>query len=180
MSDQVPQKISLDVVIANISHEFGRATDAAWLRTRDWDFESLLLEYKRIETEFLAQVGSSDVHAREILRRITEIILQAALEKEQPFATCRQLWDELCALGFSDVERQCSMTWFYADGCLAHRQFDTGLAVVGPLMTELETLRLSPASTEPAKRFYQRELETLGKLHNKLIAARADPHDSVP
>ncbi len=169
---QTPDKTSSDVAIAEISGAFGQATDAAWLRTREWDFEVLVVEYKRLETEFVARVGSSEVHVREIQRRITEIILQAAIEREESFATCQQWWDELGRLGFSDIERCCTMTWFYGDACLAHGEFDAGLAVVKPLITELEISLASPTNTEPAKRFYQRELATLRKLQDELVAMR--------
>ncbi len=62
------------------------------------------------------------------------------------------------------------MTWFYGDGCLALGEFEAGLAIVTPLITELEASLASPTNTEPAKRFYQRELETLRKLQDELVA----------
>lgn len=164
--NEIAGKPSID----DVSEAFGKATDAAWLRTRGWDFNALVDEYKHIEADFVARAVGSEVHVREIQRRITEIILQAALGQQQPFAICQQWWGHLGFLGFSDIERKCTMSWFYADGCLSYGQFDTGLAVLEPLIAELEASIADPTCTESAQRFYRQELETLCKIRDDLKA----------
>lgn len=157
-------------VIAPISRAFGKATDAAWLRMRDCDFDQIVNEYKRIEVDFVAQVSFNDFYVLETKRRITEIIFQEAMRKEQPFAICQQWWDDLLPLGFSDMERKCTMIWFYADCCLCFDQFQAGLEVLEPLIAEVEQSLAEPEVAEHAVRFFRKQLGLLQELRDELKA----------
>lgn len=157
--------------MAAISRAFGKATDAAWLRMRDCDFDQIVNEYKRIEADFVAQVSFNDFYVLETKRRITEIIFQEAMRKEQPFVICQQWWDDLLRLGLSDdIEIKCTMIWFYADCCLCFEQFHVGLEVLEPLIAELEQSLAKPEVPEHEVRFYRKEVGLLRELRDELKA----------
>jgi hypothetical protein len=75
-------------------------------------------------------------------------------------------------LGFYRIERQISMTWFFADSCREHGHTDLGLALLDPLIVELERLRAEPTVTTQLAEYYDYELEPLRKLRAKLEAQK--------
>jgi hypothetical protein len=154
------------------SQAFAKAMDATWLSTRESDFATLVREYKRLEAEHLARIADYEFHAREIKRRIAEIVLQAAIDRQQPFETCTQLWNDLLRLGFSDIDRTCTMTWYYAECCRRNKQTEIGIQLLEPLIDELQGLLAEPNFDEGVAEYYQEQLEIMGKLLAKLQAQR--------
>jgi len=115
-----------------------RAIESTWLKTRDRSFADIAREYKVVEAEFVARAGDDACFALETKRRSAEQIFKAGLESPEPFDTCQELWNDLLRLGFTNLERRCMMSWFYADGCLRYKQPEAGLSVLEPLIAELE------------------------------------------
>jgi hypothetical protein len=152
-----------------LDRDLGRAMDATWLQLRHRDFADVVREYKLVEEEFVRRAPDNEFHVRETRRRVAEAIFTEAARRE-PFDVCQKWWDELRAVGFTNIDRTCTMSWFYADSCLAHRQTDLGLAVLEPLIAEVERLLAEPTVTEAAAEYYRYEIDNLGKLRDKLKA----------
>lgn len=142
------------------TYAFAKALDAACVKTYRLDFDAAVQEYRALEAEFLPRIARQD-YALEIRRRIAERILDAAHGKKVPFEVCTSSWNDLLHLGFSNFERQCTMTWFFADCCRKHQQTETGLAVLDPLIAELERLRVEAIATNEPVDYYDHELALL-------------------
>ncbi|HRI63502.1 MAG TPA: hypothetical protein PK156_04675, partial [Polyangium sp.] len=154
--------------IQDLGRALAKAIDQAWLETRDRTFPEMVNAYRQVEADFVQRPGSNDFHILETKRRVAEAILRQANSTDQSFQVCQDAWNELVRLGFTNLERRCRMTWFYADCCLLHGQYEMGLALVEPLIAEFETALADPTCTEQAKRFYNQELEPLRKIRDEL------------
>jgi hypothetical protein len=165
--DRWPEDVAID---------FSQALTLATINSFRVDFATTVAEYRAIEAKFLPRFGNHAENAQQVRRHITEMVLDAAMTKKEPFETCLGYWNELLQLGFYRIERRCRATWSFADCCRTHGQRDIGLAVLNPLMDELERLRAEPDVTKPASEYFRHELETLGKLRAKLEAQSAVPH----
>ncbi|HVK69445.1 MAG TPA: hypothetical protein VM694_33540 [Polyangium sp.] len=101
--------------------------------------EPLVADYRRIEADFAPRAGdASRRFMRTVKRRIAEDLLWAASRLEQPFEVCRDAWNELVRLGFTDLWEQCQTAQTYVASCLRTHKPEEGLAVLEPLIAELE------------------------------------------
>jgi len=151
-----------------LSREFAYAMHRLTLRCRDMDFVIAAKEYRDLLDEFLPKIGHHEDLAIEFRRRIAETILVLAYQENEPFEMCQHVWNDLLELGFSTIECQCLMTHFFVKCCGKYGQTDIGLAVLDPLIAELERLRAEPTVTKLAAEHYEEELESLRKLRAKL------------
>ena len=154
---------------------FCRKTEAILIKEPEMQYADIVRAYREIEEEFVNHAGYDDWEVLETKRRIAESIFRAACDSEQPFDVCRDNWNTLVELGFSSIEMFSTMTWFYADCCLLHEQNEIGLALVEPLIAELETALADPACTEQAARFYNQELRPLRELRDELEGPLRSP-----
>ncbi len=157
----------------DISIAFDRALGVVMLKWRKTNADSAIADYRAIEAEFLVRIGDNQEIAQQVRRLVTEMLLSMAWQKDQPFEACQRYWNDLQQLGFYRIERQCFMTWFFADCCREHGHTDMGLAVLDPLIAELERLRADPSVTVQATKFYDQELEPLRKLRARLEAQKS-------
>ncbi|TKD08342.1 hypothetical protein E8A74_15570 [Polyangium fumosum] len=137
-------------------------------------FAEATLDFRKLEAEFVERVGDDEFIALETRRRIAEHILMLAHDKRPPFDVFRETWNDLVRLGFSGIDRECSMSWFFADGCAYDERPDEGLAVLEPLLAKLERLLEGTRGTGekyPAH-FYENELEQLENLRDVLEAQK--------
>ncbi len=144
--------------------------EAILVKEAKMEYADVVRAYRQIEEKFVNHAGYDDREVLETKRRIAESIFTAGCRQEQPFEVCRDNWNALVDLGFSTIETFSNMTWFYADCCLLHRQYEMGLALVEPLIAEFETALADPTCTEQAKRFYNQELEPLRKIRDELAS----------
>ena len=97
--------------------------------------------------------------------------LAPVLSRRRPFDVCQKAWNDLLALGFTSRYMKCNMTCVYADCCLEMEQDEAGLAVVEPVIAELEDW-LAVTTLEPNGRSdYESGLAGLKKRRDKLKAA---------
>jgi hypothetical protein len=133
-------------------------------------FEEMVEEYGKIEVELVEQAGDDEFNIVETRRRIAEWILTAAFMRDQPFQVCERSWNHLLDVGFSSLHMKCSMSCTYVDCCLENEHNEVGLAVVEPVIVELERW-LAEATLEPNWRSdYERLLAALKKRVDKLKA----------
>jgi len=133
-------------------------------------FEEMLKEYRKIEAELVEQAGDDEFDIIETKRRIAEWILTAASWRDQPFDVCQKAWNDLLALGFTSRYMKCHKTCVYADCCLENEQYEAGLAVVEPVIAELQDW-LAVATLEPNwRKDYEGGLAGLKKRRDKLKA----------
>jgi hypothetical protein len=159
----------------DVSIAFDRALGVAtlkYLKNKEVDFASVVADYRAIEAEFLPRVGDNEENAQQVRRRVTEHLLQAAWDKDQPFETCQRYWNDLLQLGFYRIERQCLQTGSFAVCCHDYGQTELGLAVLDPLIVELKRLRAEPTVTMLAAHYYDDEFRSLRKLRARLEAER--------
>ncbi len=159
-----------DVAIA-----FDRALGVAsrkYIKNKEVDFASIVADYREIEAEFLVRMGYNEENAQQVRRLVTEMLLRTAWQKDEPFETCQQFWNDLLQLGFYRIELQCDLTWFFADFCRAQGQTEIGLGVLDPLIARLERLRGEPTGTEFAAEYYKDEIGNLRRLRAKLEAQK--------
>jgi hypothetical protein len=152
------------------TRDFAMALDATWQQTRNSTFAEVVAAYKRVEDEFTLRAGDNEIYVLDFRRGIAECILKTAVDREEPFEVCEKLWNELLGLGFTDIEQRCTMSWYFADGCLYHQQTQTGLRVVEPVMAELERLLAESTVTEHAAEFYRYQLDIMQRRLDKLRA----------
>ncbi|MDI1433941.1 hypothetical protein [Polyangium sorediatum] len=157
---------------AQLFSDFAKAHDALLVKSLDRNrtFAEAVDDYRKLEAEFVARAGDSDFAVVETRRRVAEAILLLANEKRMPFEVCREAWNELVRLGFTNIHVRCMKTWFYADCCAYDEKPEEGLAVLEPLIAELECGFEEAKAAQRRTGFYEDQLETLEKLRGALLA----------
>lgn len=135
-------------------------------------FEWAVQEYRQIEAHIVARLHDNDPMALEIKRRIAEWILMCADRDNVSFDRFQEAWNELCALGFSDLERKSMMSHLYADYCSCHEQYDAGLEVLEPVIVEYEQWLQNATLRPKARKYYEEFLGRYKFLRDGLIALR--------
>jgi hypothetical protein len=125
-------------------------------------------QYRQIEAKFIERCAGDESLILETRRRIAEMILREANIQEQPFQVCQNAWNELTSLGFSNDAVASTMAWYYGNCCLLNEEFNTGIAALKPVMTELRRLINEP--TMSWRTYHQDGLTRLEKLFGELKA----------
>ena len=149
---------------------------------RNRTFAEAVDDHRRLEAEFVARAGDNESTVLDTRRRIAETILSLAREKHAPFEVCREAWNEVVRLGFTDLGDRCNACRFYGDCCAYDEKPDEGLAVVEPLLAELERGLEEAKAAQQCTDFYEYELEILSDLRGALLAqqrGQLDPERST-
>ncbi len=146
-----------------------KAIDCAWLQTQNGDFTEGLREYRRVEAEFVARMNDNESFVLETRRRIAEAILSLAYDKHPPFEVCREAWNEVVRLGFTNLGVRCRASSDYVLCCLYDEECEEGLAVLEPLLDELERGLEEAKAAQRRTGFHEQELEGLGDLRDELL-----------
>jgi hypothetical protein len=140
--------------------------NASW--SRSW--AETAHDYRQLEADFVARLQDSDeFFVSEARRRIRCAILMGADKHHEPFEVCRDLWNELLSFDFTNILQKCAIAWFYADSCVFNHQPEAGLAVVEPLLAELQR-QVDTGTDEETLQEYQDALARLEKLRDELKA----------
>ncbi|MDI3283170.1 hypothetical protein [Polyangium sp. 15x6] len=139
---------------------------------KERSFAEAVDDFRRLEAEFVVRGCDDEFDVLETRRRIAETILTLAQAKHPPFEVCREVWKDMVRLGFSNRERQYTMTWFYADCCRYDENPEEGLAVLEPLVAELERGLEEARATQSDTDYFEYHLEDLLKLRDELLAQR--------
>jgi hypothetical protein len=108
------------------------------LRTPDINFDDLAKSYKNVEDSFLPKVAGNQFLTLETKRRVSELMLYSAIEKECSFELCHSLFDELSQLGFTNLEKKSSVYLIYSRYCLELGQSNHVTRLLEQLEVELE------------------------------------------
>jgi len=149
-------------------------------RTRT--FAEAVEDHRRLEAEFVARAGDNEFAVLDTRQRIAETILSLAHEKRAPFDVCREAWNEAVRLGFTGPFERDTSAWFYADCCLYDEKPEEGLAVIEPLIAELERGFEEAKAAQKPTDFYEQELEKLCDIQGALLAQQRgllDPERST-
>jgi hypothetical protein len=133
-------------------------------------FTEVVQEYRRIEEEFVTRAGDNEEFALHVKRRISRLILGAALMADQPHEVCCGIWEELNERGFSDHEKKRIHTGIYARCCQMNGEFAAGIAVLEPLITELEQALKGKALKKKERKFYEKDVAIFCKIRDELKA----------
>ena len=155
---------------AQLGWELGQAIQRIMAASFDRNFEDVIGDYRRIEEDFMNRASGNDFHVLETKRRIAEAILLATHSHRQPFDICRNAWDDLVRLGFTNLRTRCTESWWYADCCLLEGQFDIGLAVLEPLIVDMERQVDEAIHSNRSPKGLKEQLVRLEQLRDKLKA----------
>lgn len=158
----------------DIGRALAKAIDQAWLETRESTFPEMVNAYRQIEVEYVRHADNHEFFVLETRRRITEAILRQAHSTEQSFRACQDVWNELVGLGFTNLERQCTMTWFYADCCLLNEEPAAGVAVLEPLIVDIERQLEGMTHADTGWQQLHDELARLKQLNDEIKASIRD------
>ncbi|HVK64994.1 MAG TPA: hypothetical protein VM694_10985 [Polyangium sp.] len=158
--------------IERVFSEFTTASTLVLLRSLDRarTFAEDVADFRRIEAEFVARGAENESDVVEARRRIAEHILRAAHSYHPRFEVCREAWNDLVRLGFAEKFIEYLMTWKYADCCAYDEKPEEGLAVLEPLLVELERQLAERRATQQATDFQEHYIEYLGDLRDELLA----------
>lgn len=140
------------------------------LHEHERPFTDVVHDYRRIEEEFVTRAGDNEEFALHVKRRISRLILGAALMADQPHEVCRGIWEELVERGFSDHEKKRIHTGIYARCCQMNGEFDAGLAVLEPLITEMEQALKGKGLKKKERKWYEKGVATSRKIRDELKA----------
>jgi hypothetical protein len=147
-----------------------RRIESILIRKPPLSFEEMLEEYQKVEAELVEEAGDDEFEIVETRRRIAEWILTAAFLRDQPFEVCERSWNHLVQLGFSNLDKKCTMTCIYADCCWENEQDKVGLAVVEPLITELEQFLAETMLPSNWHSHHESNLDALRRRRDELKA----------
>ncbi|MDC0746962.1 hypothetical protein [Polyangium mundeleinium] len=133
-------------------------------------FAEDVVDFRRIEAEFVARVAENEFDVLEARRRIAEHILSAAQSYHAPFEVCREAWNDLVRLGFTEKFMEYLEARIYADCCAYDEKPEEGLAVLEPLLAELERRREERMAAQQSTDFQDHYIEYLGDLRDELLA----------
>ena len=134
-------------------------------------FTEVVHDYRRIEEEFVSRAGDNKEVALKFKRRISMLILGAAHMADQPHEVCRGIWEEVVERGFQDQETKRNHTGIYARCCQFNGEFASGIAVLEPLIAEMDQALKGKALTRKERKWYKKDLVTLSKRRDELKAA---------
>jgi hypothetical protein len=136
-------------------------------------FAEVDAKYRTLETEFMSRLQpEDDFFVPELKSRIAHARFVAAHEHRQPFEVCRNLWNALHPWDFGHLEIKCPMIRRYAECCLLNNEPDAGLAVVEPLLAELQHQVDTDTADDMPSGKYPEEISRLQKLRNDLQALK--------
>lgn len=173
--DALGELMGYDKWPQDVAMEFERTRGAAsldYIKNRNGDFGPVVANFRAIETDFMGRMGDDEENIQQVRRIITEMLVQAAWDMDQPFETCLEYWHELEQLGFYRIERRCLKTGSFAVCCQHYGHTDMGLALLDPLIADVERLRAEPTATKQEVDYYDYELESLNKLRSRLEIER--------
>lgn len=151
-----------DAFIRRIIEVFGR--------NHEMSFDEVVRQYRQIETEFVALAGDDEGMVLERKQSITDHLLMDAENSEQPHDVCHKIWEELIQRGFMSIDLRHSLSDSYARCCQWNGEFEAGLAVIEPLVAELEVLLAQTALTPNHRAFCEQFLEIHKDLRDQLKA----------
>jgi hypothetical protein len=140
------------------------------LHEHERPFTDVVHDYRRIEEEFVTRAGNNNEVALNFKRRISTLILGAAHMADQPHEVCRGIWEEVVERGFQDHETKRNHIGIYARCCQFNGEFAAGIAVLESLITEMEQALKGKALTRKERKWYTKDLVTLGKRRDELKA----------
>jgi hypothetical protein len=143
---------------------------AILVKEPEMSFEQAAQKYRALEVDFVARAPDDEEFVLETRRRIAENILSAAYTHDEPFDVCNKAWNDLLRLGFTNRFFKTNSTWCYVKCCLYTDHPEEGIAVLEPLMAEIEE-KIAMSNEEGAV-YHGEELKRLHKLRAELIAQR--------
>ena len=150
--------------------EFTQKLSETILRELEWPFEKVEREFRRIEKEFVARAGDNQEVVLDVKQRVSKQILGAACRADQPHEVCRKIWEELIERGFSNHETMRNNTAIYARCCQFNGEFAAGIAVLEPLINEMEQALKGKALKKKERKFYEKDVTTFRKIRDELEA----------
>lgn len=176
-------KIDNQPVIPNrpptqLEKDFWDKLTAILLKEEELPYAESVRAYRQLEAEFVNQATDSGA-TLDINRPIAETIFSAGCRQQQPFEVCRDNWNVLVELGFSNVATYCSMAWHYVDACVYSAQYEVGLEMIDMVTTEIQCRLEDPALTKQANDFYHGQLLNFGILRERLIAYKSSEAEGI-
>jgi len=130
---------------AELSRLLGRALEAVYARTPDEPLETLVDAYREVESRFRPELRDEPELELEARRRVAELTLYSAIEKDAPFETAARFYEAVADLGFDPLERRATIGIIYARYCYDVDRPGAAAELLVPLR---QTLREALAAEE--------------------------------
>jgi hypothetical protein len=98
-----------------ISLALGRALESIYAKTPVMEFNELIKSYKEIKSSFLPKVAGNELLTLEVKRRVLELMLYSAIEKQCSYELCESLFAEFSQLGFTNLEKKSNIYLIFQD-----------------------------------------------------------------
>lgn len=122
----------------DFSMQAARAFDDVTARLDRLSLDEAVHEYDAVVERFRPHVDKTDL--RELCRRAAENALVAAVEKAADHAICRDLFHRIVNLGFTDFERETTMTIIYARHIAGMGHQIEAIGLASALVTSLRSV----------------------------------------
>lgn len=170
MSDEPGDRQTEERRLTDEEIAFAQAMRAVALRERDLSFEEAVHEYRRVEAEFVKFYGDVTWKIVETKRRVTEWLLVFAIRGKADFDFSRGLWREMLERGFSGIDVKFNMSGVYGRLCQREGAFHEGLAVIEPVLAELEGYLADPSLPQFTRAVCEYERPLLTSMRDELRA----------
>jgi hypothetical protein len=118
-------------------HAFVRDVTAVLLAAKSLSYRSFAARLGRVEGVHIQQLKTTPYFAREVRRRIAELLLLEATQRPCSYEVCRTRMRQLEALGFTDIETKAFHCLMYARAARHDGHFRTAHRVASEMVDEL-------------------------------------------
>lgn len=122
-----------------VEREFAKALTREMVRAEALPYRTVAYRLRVLERSYLARVRTK-LLARELKRRVAEMLLHQAIFHGCSMNVCRQKLYALSELGFSNLERKGHFHLIYARGALARCHIRIAQAIARGMVAELDRL----------------------------------------
>lgn len=123
--------------VAAVWRGLAQALDSVTVRAPQIEPPELLRELDRIETEFVKKTAFSSELQIETKRRVAESKFKLISERNLPYGEVLPLYEQVCALGFSDLERDATIQIYFAQYCMRHSRSADAQGILNDLCSRL-------------------------------------------
>lgn len=121
-----------------LSRTLARSLDEIAAKSLEVSIDELLSEYESVEQAFLPQVANNPFLVSETHRRVAEMKFYSAVDRNVAYEICRNLFSDLLALGFTNLEKKSNLYLIFARYCLQVGKEDEAMIMLREICTDLE------------------------------------------
>jgi hypothetical protein len=129
-----------------LSRRLARSLDEIAAMSLDVSIDELLRKYEIVEQTFLLQVADNPCLISETRRRIAEMKLFSAIDRNVVYETCENLFGDVLTLDFSNLEKKSNIYLIFSRYCLQLRKEEKAKRILSEICIDLENALCSRRS----------------------------------